>query len=550
MAPVADAGGDQEVQPGDEVTLDGSGSSDADGDGLAYLWTQTGGETVTLSSATAKAPTFTAPATAGTLTFSLVMNDGLADSEADEVIVTVAGANTRPVAAASTDQRVAPGGFVGLDGSRSSDEDGDDLTYLWTQTDGTTVTLSDATAARPTFTAPDQPSDLTLSLVVNDGTEDSEPDTVTIFVMEPNKPPLADAGADQEVESGASVTLDGSGSSDPEEDQLNFEWKQTGGPDVTLESSGTGDSQTFTAPTLMPGDDDVVLTFSLSVHDGMSYSDEADMVTITVKAPKPGLKIAQVISFTSDIPETAFVGETLDVAATSDSGLDVTLSVGNGAGQGDVPCAIDGGTVTFSEEGVCEITASQEGDDTHEAAKPLVAQVTVGPAMTISPPPGKLPVAVVNEPYEIIITTSVTVTTSVCTGDLPPGLILDIDGYLTGTPKKVGAYDFSVCVDPSISTARVSISARTTPPVGQQIVNYTLDVKPAFDSSAIQELADAATEASAIVSGDVIVETVSDAAITAFSDTPPLVTAYSDGVRITLGKQARLTPPRRTPSRR
>jgi hypothetical protein len=66
------------------VTLDGSGSSDPDGDTITYKWTQTAGTTVTLSSSTVAKPTFTAPAAAGTLTFSLVVTDskGLASSPA------------------------------------------------------------------------------------------------------------------------------------------------------------------------------------------------------------------------------------------------------------------------------------------------------------------------------------------------------------------------------------------------------------------------------------------------------------------------------------
>ena len=77
--------------PGDEVMLDGSGSSDPDGDPLAFKWTQTGGPEVTLSSATADKPSFTAPDVGnGTqLTFSLQVQDATLTSESAVVVVTV-----------------------------------------------------------------------------------------------------------------------------------------------------------------------------------------------------------------------------------------------------------------------------------------------------------------------------------------------------------------------------------------------------------------------------------------------------------------------------
>ena len=71
------------------MQLDGSGSSDPNGDPLTYTWTQTGGTPVTLSSSTAQKPTFTAPSNAGTLTFRLVVRDGQVNSSPSNVTITV-----------------------------------------------------------------------------------------------------------------------------------------------------------------------------------------------------------------------------------------------------------------------------------------------------------------------------------------------------------------------------------------------------------------------------------------------------------------------------
>jgi PKD repeat protein len=85
---IANAGTDQSVQASATVTLSGSGSGGVSP--YTYAWTQTSGTTVTLSSSTAQNPTFTAPATAGSLTFSLVVTDSASTaSSPDTVNVTV-----------------------------------------------------------------------------------------------------------------------------------------------------------------------------------------------------------------------------------------------------------------------------------------------------------------------------------------------------------------------------------------------------------------------------------------------------------------------------
>ena len=93
--------------------------------------------------------------------------------------------NRAPTADAGDNQTVAEGATVTLNGSASSDSEGEDLTYAWTQSSGTNVTLNDASAESPTFTAPANLSAnavLEFTLTVNDGTSDSTPDPVRISV--------------------------------------------------------------------------------------------------------------------------------------------------------------------------------------------------------------------------------------------------------------------------------------------------------------------------------------------------------------------------------
>jgi hypothetical protein len=78
--------------------------------------------------------------------------------------------NKSPKAHVGPDQTVTSGSIVQLDGSASSDEDGDPLAWRWTQVDGIPVTLMDPNSAQPTFLAPDvkTQTELIFQLIVDD----------------------------------------------------------------------------------------------------------------------------------------------------------------------------------------------------------------------------------------------------------------------------------------------------------------------------------------------------------------------------------------------
>jgi hypothetical protein len=200
----------------------------------------------------------------------------------DTTTIATQPVNTAPTANAGADQTVASGAAVSLDGTGSTDPENDALTYAWTQTGGPAVTLTGANTATPSFTAPAGPATLTFDLQVCDPEPLCDTDTVVVNVSGAgNTAPTADAGADQTVASGAAVSLDGTGSTDPENDTLTYAWTQTGGPAVTLTGANTA-TPSFTAPT-----GPATLTFELEVCDPGALCD-TDSVVVNVQAPVVG----------------------------------------------------------------------------------------------------------------------------------------------------------------------------------------------------------------------------------------------------------------------
>jgi hypothetical protein len=106
----------------------------------------------------------------------------------------------------------------------------------------------------------------------------NSPQTIPVNLDVATLEPTADAGPDQYIDEGETITLDGSASSDPDDGIVSYMWEQLSGATVTL--SGT----TFITPTFVtPPVDSIgaILDFRLTITDASGLTD-SDGVTITI----------------------------------------------------------------------------------------------------------------------------------------------------------------------------------------------------------------------------------------------------------------------------
>jgi hypothetical protein len=140
--------------------------------------------------------------------------------------------------------------------------------------------------------------------ITNGNGNTSRPVSLTVNEIPSNRAPLANAGLDQTVSEGVVVSLNGSGSSDPDGDPLTFQWVQASGIPVQLSNPNIA-NPTFTAPTGLTQNE--VLTFQLTVSDGQ-LSSVPDSVSITVLMAQPSSNIAPLATVTAS-SETVRYGQ-------------------------------------------------------------------------------------------------------------------------------------------------------------------------------------------------------------------------------------------------
>lgn len=177
-----------------------------------YLWQQTSGPTVALSSATSSSPTFTAPSSPAELYFQLTVSDGgktaLAAVAVSVKVPAAGGPHARIAALAPS----AVGQTVTLDGSASSGTGS--LSYAWVQWDGTPVVLTDPMSATATFVVPANGATFSFALEVTDDVGSSTAtQTVSVVGKAAATPPFAGPGflAPTVVDGTVTVTPTGPG---------------------------------------------------------------------------------------------------------------------------------------------------------------------------------------------------------------------------------------------------------------------------------------------------------------------------------------------------
>ncbi|MBV0924114.1 PKD domain-containing protein [Halomicroarcula limicola] len=429
-APTADAGADQTVDEGDDVSLDASGSSDPDGDALSYDWTVTdaAGTGVSLADADTATPTFTAPSvdSATTLTFEVEVADGNGGTDTDTVSVTVEPVNEDPTASISGPASAQVGESLTFDATAS--DDGSIASYEWDFGDGETATGQSVTHSF------DSEGDYTVELTVTDDEGATATATQSVSVSAAPAPAsfqITNLDAPASATQGDTVTVEATVENTGDEEatksvEFTFDGSVVDSQDLTLASGASEDVQ-FTLDTT--GVDAGTYTH------GVSTEDDSETAQITVEAasePSPGSVDVSLVP----ADQTATTGDevTYDVvvSGTDDVGAfegTVSLSDTSSAVITDVstPAAADNEVVDVSDQ-TADVQVYNLPSNTDDPV--TVATITLSAESTGETDISLSDTSVFNEQgtgYTVDSTGDATLSVSLApvVGDTPPA---DIDG--------------------------------------------------------------------------------------------------------------------------
>ena len=302
--------------------------------------------------------------------------------------------NTAPIANAGGNLSVNVGTVVNLDGSASSDQENDPLTFQWTfisKPATSQASLTGDTTATPSFTA-DVEGNYVVGLIVNDGQVDSIQDQVLIEASVPNGPPVLGAIGNQTVDLGTTLNLNLS-ATDPDGNILTFSADPIPLPAGATLNTVTGEFE-FEPNAQQAGS--IPLTFIVS--DGVSTDTET--ITITIPAPNVNdptelsgrLLDANSLALGTEVPIVGGTVSILNTAQSAVSDVNGNFTITNLAGGGQI-LDIDGSTAAPAPDGSTyagfreeiELIANVDNIETRPFSMPRIdatSLTTINPAVT------------------------------------------------------------------------------------------------------------------------------------------------------------------------
>ncbi|PSQ52350.1 hypothetical protein BRD20_07255 [Halobacteriales archaeon SW_8_65_20] len=230
---------------------------------------------------------------------------------------------------------------ISFDGSLSSDSDGSIDSYEWDFGDGTT-----ATGQTPTHSYDDDES-YTVSLTVID--DDGATDTVTKQITVDNEPPNAALSVPNSAKTGESVTLDASGSTDPDDPVGPYKWDFDGDDNI--------DRTTDSATTTYEYADDGEYTPTVTITDDDGESDTASE-TISIQNRPPTADVTAT-------PDPAQTSEqiTFDAGGSSDADGSIDSYEWDFGGDGTTDATGETATNSYDSSGEYDVTLTVADDD-------------------------------------------------------------------------------------------------------------------------------------------------------------------------------------------
>ena len=380
--PVANAGADISITlPTNTANLNGSASSDGDGTISSYTWSQISGPNTASITSGNNSSTAISSLQQGVYLFALKVVDNNGASDLDSIKVTVnKAANQHPVANAGSSKSITlPVNSTSLNGTLSSDPDGNISSYSWSQTAGPStaeITNGDTSVA----TAASLVAGIyTFQLTVTDNSGASSNASVKITVNAAGiQPPVANAGADQTITLPAnSVIIDGSGSAASSGNSIvSYVWTEKSGPSTV--------SLTNTAQNTLSNLQAGKYVFMLLVTDNNAATGN-DSVAITVN---PAANQAPVANAGSGINLTLPKNSTnLDGTKSTDPDGTITTYAWTGVSGPNTPTLTGSNTATPSVSGMIAGQYTYQLTVTDNSGTSSSAQVKIKVSAASNQPP-------------------------------------------------------------------------------------------------------------------------------------------------------------------